>query len=362
METCIGDLRRVLELLRSVPIGHVELVAPFCIREASSPEFLGRLVAPSCARAADVAVERASIVTYTHGRGVSIVANVTLVSEPPPESLGAVLDQLEHHTRASLSLSNPAVTTKLAATIRRGMGSCIDIAVTVPAGVTPGSTITVHSITVAGEALPLDRLLPAIPVMALPPELTAAQMLQLQEWLGNHAGAWQEVYRGSRDGFGAADFHAKCDHVPRLLVLACTAKSEKDSEWLFGGFTEKGFVPSTPGRRAVYDDPAAFLFSLTNPAGKPTKLPSAGAGQEINYDRETSAKFGAGPDLRICDNSSTTCTSRTFSGEHYTCAFVPLRMNGEFPLATGAHAGCLMAEVVAFAISDSTKATQHVLV
>ena len=346
MEAYLGDLARVEALLLSVPVGPVELTElRIC---ASVPEFLGCLVAPLSARAAGVIVDRASRCIYAGESCFFVVAKVRPASETPPESLGLVLGRLVLHTRAFVSLSSPAGIAKLTATIRHSSGGSIDVAVLLPA-VTPGSMIMVHAVSVAGEVVLCHELLPTIPVLPVPPDLTLTQMSQLQEWLGDHAGVWQEVYRGTRDGFGAADFHAKCDNVPRLLVLACTANSEGGYRWLYGGFTAKGFVPDIDGR--AQDDSAAFLFSLNNPAGKPTKLPSAGNGNEIYYSQHWSATFGAGFDMMICDNSNVSSDSETYSGEDFVCAFAPLDMEGDFPLATGARGGWLMAEVVAYTIS-----------
>ena len=41
------------------------------------------------------------------------------------------------------------------------------------------------------------------------------------------------VYRGSRDGFGASDFHQKCDSRPNTLTIL---KANTGS--IFGGFTQ----------------------------------------------------------------------------------------------------------------------------
>ncbi len=44
---------------------------------------------------------------------------------------------------------------------------------------------------------------------------------------------WSLLYRGSRDGFGAANFHSKCDgHSNTLTILKAHGTS-----YIFGGFT-----------------------------------------------------------------------------------------------------------------------------
>ena len=70
--------------------------------------------------------------------------------------------------------------------------------------------------------------------------LIPAQAVQLQVWLPGRPAphTWAEVYRGSRDGFKAATFHRLCDDKPRLLFVV----RDKESGWLFGGFTALGFL------------------------------------------------------------------------------------------------------------------------
>jgi hypothetical protein len=43
---------------------------------------------------------------------------------------------------------------------------------------------------------------------------------------------WQLLWRGSRDGFGASDFHSRCDGHANTLTLI-----EENGGFLFGGFT-----------------------------------------------------------------------------------------------------------------------------
>lgn len=90
---------------------------------------------------------------------------------------------------------------------------------------------------------------------------------------------------------------------------------------------------------------------MTNPDGKPAKLPSVGDGREVCYDRNSLFTFGGGYDMRICDQPNTLRNSRTYSAKDYRCAFAPLGIVGDFPLTLGGQSGWLMAEAVAFAIS-----------
>ena len=147
---------------------------------------------------------------------------------------------------------------------------------------------------------------------ACPVDLSSEQAVQLQAWLppgcAPSPGAWEEVYRATKHGFGAAAFHARCDGQTRLLLLV------RASGWLFGGFTAMGFRPPPEGN-GWYVDPEAFLFSLTNPQGCPEKLeprrPEPGRkGNNLCYDVAASANFGHGfpADLYIGDDPDTSYT------------------------------------------------------
>jgi len=77
---------------------------------------------------------------------------------------------------------------------------------------------------------------------------------------------WNLIYRATRDGFGANDFHSKCDTFKNTLTLIKTTKS-----FIIGGFTTQTF-----GIGSVNDiykgDPNAFLISLKNSINIPKKF------------------------------------------------------------------------------------------
>jgi BTB/POZ domain-containing protein KCTD9 len=72
------------------------------------------------------------------------------------------------------------------------------------------------------------------------------------------------LYRGTRDGFGAQDFHSKCDNKSPTLSI-CKAH---ESSFIFGGFASV----SLNGSETWKSDPNAFLFSLTNKDNQPLKM------------------------------------------------------------------------------------------
>jgi len=74
---------------------------------------------------------------------------------------------------------------------------------------------------------------------------------------------WNLVYRASRDGFEAANFHSKCnDKAHNLVVIKSTQGN------VFGGYTDQDWS----GNRIFKNDPNSFIFSLINKQNKPTVI------------------------------------------------------------------------------------------
>jgi hypothetical protein len=68
------------------------------------------------------------------------------------------------------------------------------------------------------------------------------------------------VYRGSRDGFDASDFHSKCDGCSPTVTLIETTKG-----YIFGGFTPIAWDSS--GSVKADSSEKSFLFTVKNPRG-----------------------------------------------------------------------------------------------
>ena len=195
------------------------------------------------------------------------------------------------------------------------------------------------------DALRRPREIPVVPPVEpdfAPHGLIAAHATQLQAWVGGSGSprAWAEVYRGSRDGFTAASFHRLCDDKPRLLVLVRDA----EAGWLFGGFTALGFLK---GVNRWYADPAAFLFSLTNPAGRPERLASKGDGNGVYYCSSFLVLLGGGNDLFIADGCASNKSSSTAPGSSYAA---PSVAGGSHPMAQGKRVNFTVAELVAWTV------------
>ena len=108
---------------------------------------------------------------------------------------------------------------------------------------------------------------------------------------------WTLLYRGTRDEFGANDFHSKCDNHNNTLIIL---KAE-GSSFIFGGFTSTDWDCS-----GLYkSDPNAFLFSLTNRDNIPSKMKQINTNNSIYCSSCFGPIFGSGHDLFICDSSNT---------------------------------------------------------
>ena len=97
------------------------------------------------------------------------------------------------------------------------------------------------------------------------------------------------VYRGSRDGFGAADFHRLCDNKgPSITVVRSTGN------FVFGGYTSVPWTSAGEYKR----DAASFLFSLRNPTNSPAKLLVTHPEYAVYHHSGCGPWFGSGYDLR----------------------------------------------------------------
>jgi len=103
--------------------------------------------------------------------------------------------------------------------------------------------------------------------------------------------SWNLLYRGSRDGFGAQNFHSKCNghHSPSLTIVKA-----KKSKYVFGGYTEAVWDCSNQYKT----DPKAFLISLINKDNLPCKMATTNPEFSIYCGSQSGPVFG-GADLFI---------------------------------------------------------------
>jgi hypothetical protein len=121
------------------------------------------------------------------------------------------------------------------------------------------------------------------------------------------------LYRGSRDGFGAADFHAKCDDKGATVTIVKSTEG-----CIFGGYSDQSWKSNIYGFKS---SSCAFLFSIVNPAGlAPIKLPLTGErnNKAVCCYSLYGPVFGVGYDLCIRDKCNTVKNSSSRLGGSYT--------------------------------------------
>ena len=120
---------------------------------------------------------------------------------------------------------------------------------------------------------------------------------------------FQLLYRASRDGFQAANFHAKCNNYTRTLTVVQTTKG-----YVFGGYTSVAW-DSTSCFKA---DPNAFLFSLLNQRATPLLMPAMADDKcSIYCNFAYCPTFGASNSIHIANNSNTTTESYSNLGKSF---------------------------------------------
>ncbi len=116
------------------------------------------------------------------------------------------------------------------------------------------------------------------------------------------------LYRASRDGFSASNFHQKCDYKTNTLVIIKSTSGN-----VFGGYTEASWDGDW-----YKQDPSAFLFSLTNKDNTPVKLKQKENNQySIMAWPNSGPRFGNGHDIFIISDSNTNTNSYSNLGRSY---------------------------------------------
>jgi hypothetical protein len=142
------------------------------------------------------------------------------------------------------------------------------------------------------------------------------------EFQGKH---FEILWRGSRDGFKAQEFHLRCDgHANTLIVILDTNGN------IFGGFTPveresrvwNGMDDLWNNCFKADDSQKSFLFTLKNPHNIPARrfaLKTEEKQQAIYCDSIWSPCFGSFPsDIYVCDGCNTSTGSATSLGLTYT--------------------------------------------
>ena len=127
---------------------------------------------------------------------------------------------------------------------------------------------------------------------------------QLLEWSGSVATEKRIVllYKATRDGFSAQDFHKKCNNQGETWTIV-----EEDKGNVFGGYASV----SWKGVDGFVGDSSAYVFTLVNPHGiPPIQYKSKNQSKSLHDHNDYLPVFGSG-DLLIHPNSNQNYQSYT---------------------------------------------------
>jgi hypothetical protein len=121
------------------------------------------------------------------------------------------------------------------------------------------------------------------------------------------------LWRGSRDDFGARDFHSRCDgHANTLVVILDTEGN------IFGGFTPVEWESPKYGKNKADPSLKSFVFTLKNPHNVPARRFPLKAEEK---DRPIYCGSDRGPhfcDIGVLDNCNANTNNWTSLGSSYT--------------------------------------------
>ena len=144
--------------------------------------------------------------------------------------------------------------------------------------------------------------------------LSPQQHDQVRVWLQDTRGPGQVklelLYRASRDGRQAQDFHSRCDGKgATITVIKCS-----------GGFVFGGYADVPWHYHGEYTHSSqAFLFSLHSPScAGPVKLPLVQDHENAMYcNASYGPTFGSGHDIHVADDANGNTNSYTNLGHTY---------------------------------------------
>ena len=106
------------------------------------------------------------------------------------------------------------------------------------------------------------------------------------------------LYRASRDGWDASDFHGMCNGKGATVTVV-----KSSGGYIFGGYTGVAWGESKSWKTSI----ASFLFSLKDHAGiGAVKMPimSNETGYAVCHHSSYGPCFGSGDDLRLASNAN----------------------------------------------------------
>jgi len=130
----------------------------------------------------------------------------------------------------------------------------------------------------------------------------------IQTWLGAPR-LWTLMYRGTRDTFGGAQFHARCNNIgPTISIIRSTGN------FIFGGYNPQNWTSSS----AYLPGGGSFIFTLNNSYGDPPTVFRWNVSYGP-YDNATyGPTFGGGHDMHVSNNSNSITGSYSNFPNSYT--------------------------------------------
>lgn len=118
------------------------------------------------------------------------------------------------------------------------------------------------------------------------------------------------LYRGSRDGFKAKDFHSKCDELSATITVI-----KSTNGYVFGGYTAALWNDKSS---SVGSDSNAFIFSLVNQHSHPLRMRVSDGNKAIYRDATKGPIFGDGVncDIRISDQCDVNSNSSSLGRQY----------------------------------------------
>jgi len=136
--------------------------------------------------------------------------------------------------------------------------------------------------------------------------LSVEHAQQIEQWMGGEKKIGQCLWKATEHGFGADQFHSRCDNKGSTVVIVQSSEG-----YVFGGYAHNPW--NSNGTYRQYTE--SFLFTLTNPHGIiPTRFADAECGM---YSDVYGLTFGSGHDIHINNNSNTTNGSYSNFGTSY---------------------------------------------
>lgn len=134
----------------------------------------------------------------------------------------------------------------------------------------------------------------------------------LMTWLHGKSN-WRLIYKASRDGFRAADFHSCCDNYGETVNVI-----HSTDDYLFGGYTD---IPWTSAGGSFQKSGKTFLFAFRS-SMKGNKAVKAGVVESsvaVYHHHNACCAFGEGSNIYIADASNTNSSScSTWNGRYYS--------------------------------------------